>query len=589
MGNNIPCCNYPERIQSLNEKEKKPITFNLPPIEEISNPQNLNFQNIPIIKLQKTFRGYILRKKFSVQKSNNENNNDNNVINNNSNINLNLKNLNELKDSKNLRESEAFLDIKVRARNKDNTLFLSEEDKDSKFQTEKFENENERTLKAIKNFDISLRPGKPIKIEEIIVNNKIIETEKQLGNLVIEEKELIEYIQQNKHRLRKECLKYEDSSIYMGYFNSYWEKEGYGVYILKDGSKYQGFFDKNKMNGRGRLVGIDGDYYEGEFKDDKANNIGKYVNKKGGIYVGNWLDDKQHGFGEEILFDGSYYKGEYLLAHRQGHGKFIWKDGSYYEGDFVKNEIQGNGFYKWREGKTYIGNWENNKMNGKGLFLWKDKKKYYGQYKNDKKIGLGVFQWPDGRQYRGEWKYGKQDGFGIFKMGKTLKYGEWKNGKRIRWVNKRNIYMMDLIKNINSFLEEKNIPKIVMNYINDNFDENKISEEKRFLDCFKGFNNSGFENNDDKEDPIEDYEEFNGDLYLDFFDYKFTNFENNIKGLTSNSSGTIVSKSENDFYENELKDIRMIFETPKSDLENEIKNSGLNHERIFSLLEQEFD
>ena len=85
------------------------------------------------------------------------------------------------------------------------------------------------------NFDEALRPGKIINIEEIIVSPKVIETEKNLGNFVIEEKELIDYIHQNKDRLKKHCLKYEDSSIYMGYYNCHWEKEGYGILILKDG------------------------------------------------------------------------------------------------------------------------------------------------------------------------------------------------------------------------------------------------------------------------------------------------------------------------------------------------------------------
>lgn len=108
-----------------------------------------------------------------------------------------------------------------------------------------------------------LKPGVDYNIEDIKINQKIINTENKLGEFVIDEKELIVYISQHKDKLNNHCLKHSDGSIYMGYYNNYWEREGYGILILPDGSKYQGFFKTNKMHGRGRLVGINGDYYEG--------------------------------------------------------------------------------------------------------------------------------------------------------------------------------------------------------------------------------------------------------------------------------------------------------------------------------------
>ena len=42
-------------------------------------------------------------------------------------------------------------------------------------------------------------------------------------------------------------------------------KEGKGIQIWKDGSKYVGYWKADQANGKGRLIHADGDYYEGEW------------------------------------------------------------------------------------------------------------------------------------------------------------------------------------------------------------------------------------------------------------------------------------------------------------------------------------
>jgi len=334
-------------------------------------------------------------------------------------------------------------------------------------------------------FDENLMPGELINIENIIIDPKVLETEEKLGDFVIDEKELILFIQKNKKRLKNYCLKYLDDSVYLGYFNCYWHREGYGVLIFKDGSKYQGFFHDNKMNGRGRLIGVNGDYYEGEFKDDKACEFGKYVNKDGGIYIGQWFNDKQNGIGDELFHDGSRYIGEYVMGNRNGKGKFIWPDGSNYEGEFSNNKIQGYGIYKWRNGKIFYGQWHDNKMNGIGLFLWPDKKKYLGEYIKDNKYGLGIFIWPDGRAYKGEWKKGKQHGVGVFKNSGTCQCGEWDKGKRIKWIEDNGSEINELYSKFNNEFYFK-LPKLII----DLFDKIDINDKDNFekLDNLNFFN-----------------------------------------------------------------------------------------------------
>jgi hypothetical protein len=109
----------------------------------------------------------------------------------------------------------------------------------------------------------SKMPGKAINIETVQINKKVSLIEEKLGEFVIEEKELLKCIEEQKHNLRNYSLEYEDGSIYYGYYNKEWEREGLGILMFPDGSKYQGFFKSNKMHGRGRLVGSHGDYYWG--------------------------------------------------------------------------------------------------------------------------------------------------------------------------------------------------------------------------------------------------------------------------------------------------------------------------------------
>jgi hypothetical protein len=47
--------------------------------------------------------------------------------------------------------------------------------------------------------------------------------------------------------------------------------------MWSDGSVYEGFWEKDMANGKGRLIHGDGDLYIGEWLDDKAHGKGKYI------------------------------------------------------------------------------------------------------------------------------------------------------------------------------------------------------------------------------------------------------------------------------------------------------------------------
>jgi hypothetical protein len=292
-------------------------------------------------------------------------------------------------------------------------------------------------------FDFSIIPG--ILIEQssslsqnfssTYIQNEIVQgIESKLGNFSLNDKESLV---NSYTKLKKYCIRYSDSSIYKGYFNKLWQKEGYGVLYLPDGSKYEGFFTNNVMSGRGRLISSNGYYYEGNFALNCANGLGKFVNNDGAIYVGYWKNDRQHGLGEEVYQDGSRYEGNFEFGKKSGKGLFIFPDNSQYNGSFENNMFHGFGIYRWSDGRIYQGEWGNNKMHGKGIFIWPDKKKYIGGYEDDKKDGFGIFIWPDGKTYEGMWKDGKQHGYGRILITspeyKTL--GEWADGKKIKTIN----------------------------------------------------------------------------------------------------------------------------------------------------------
>jgi hypothetical protein len=311
-----------------------------------------------------------------------------------------------------------------------------------------------------KPFDVSNCPGKEIDLSfepNLSENVKLLKEKIQVFEVNEKESHILRF-----SNLKKMAIEYPDGSVYKGFFNEAWEREGYGQLFLPDGSLYEGFFIGNLMHGRGRILNSGGYSYDGEMANGKADGFGKYVTLEGVHYKGGWLDEKQHGHGEESYPDGSHFEGEYFMGKKNGRGKFKSPDGHFYDGDFLNNEIHGWGVYRWNDGRIYQGQWLNNKMNGTGIFIWPDKKKYIGTYMNDNKNGYGIFYWPDGRKFEGCWSGGKQSGPGALYDQKGIpQYGYWQNGKLKNTVTNDNLKEYnELIKELKTKLAESNIDYI---------------------------------------------------------------------------------------------------------------------------------
>ena len=268
-------------------------------------------------------------------------------------------------------------------------------------------------------------------------NPKILELLQLLGetnnNFILTEKESF-YIKNiySKNYLVEKLFHYKDNSYYLGYVNKKHNKELFGTYYYNDGSIYKGFFENDKINGRGRLLLIDKYIYEGDFVDELFNGFGKIYSLNNLKYEGNWKNNLQEGYGIEHYPDGSYYSGMFKKGKKHGKGKFVFKNDETYEGDFDNDEMTGWGLYKRNDGRIYYGMVKNHFIEGIGIFIWKDNKKYIGEYKNELKDGFGIFYTNDGRNYSGFWKAGKQDGYGVItnNLGQKF-YLKFSEGKKI--------------------------------------------------------------------------------------------------------------------------------------------------------------
>ncbi len=76
------------------------------------------------------------------------------------------------------------------------------------------------------------------------------------------------------------------------------QANGYGIAILKSGSRYEGYWKNNLRHGAGKFYWNDGEYYEGEYKNDMRSGTGTYYWSNGDKYIGEWKDDKRNGHGK---------------------------------------------------------------------------------------------------------------------------------------------------------------------------------------------------------------------------------------------------------------------------------------------------
>jgi len=218
--------------------------------------------------------------------------------------------------------------------------------------------------------------------------------------------------------------------VYKGFWSIDRKKNGYGILVNSDGSKYEGLFRNGKLEGKGRYITVKGDFFNGNFKNGAANGLGTFIHFDGSIYNGQWMNDLPWGEGSEWSNEGAIYKGDFFQGKKYGIGEFKWNDGAVYLGGVKNDLLNGEGIYTWPDGRKYRGFWYENNMHGYGCLINSDGTMYEGQFEKNKKHGHGKYIYTKDKYYEGGWLNGKQHGKGKLVKNGIEEYGEWFEGKR---------------------------------------------------------------------------------------------------------------------------------------------------------------
>ena len=285
-------------------------------------------------------------------------------------------------------------------------------------------------IKAKQLFETKVKNTKDI---TIINNNdisKIISSMNAKANNIELPQEIL--LTKPEKGFRTDLIKFNNDDTYQGYFNEKNQKDGFGIYVKKNGFIYKGLWKEDKIGEYGVFISPEGDYYKGNLVNGEANGEGELMVNNKIKYVGNFSKNLPNQKGTLYNFvDNSIYEGDIVDGKKEGQGILKFNDGTVYEGSFVNDKYEGFGKLLFKNGCKYEGNFSDNMMNGKGKYIYTDGKEYNGDFQMGFKHGFGRLSWNDNKYFEGYWINNKQHGEGTFYIdGKTLK-GIFRYGKMI--------------------------------------------------------------------------------------------------------------------------------------------------------------
>lgn len=225
---------------------------------------------------------------------------------------------------------------------------------------------------------------------------------------------------------------FENKEYYAGTLNNKKQKHGFGVSIMRQGDKYQGYWYEDQYNGWGELIDKKGTIWYGQFSQGKLEGKGEKFMLDGNYYIGDFENFEKNITGRE---ETEFYDYEGSFKNDKKHGKgriFMRLLNDTYQGDFFNDAITGNGEYLWANKNNYIGEFLNGKMHGKGINTWPDGTRYEGEYVNGIKDGFGKYTKPNGKIYEGGFKEGKPHGLGKLISSKGTVDAEFKMGNIVK-------------------------------------------------------------------------------------------------------------------------------------------------------------
>uniref|UniRef100_A0A0N5A4W4 Junctophilin n=1 Tax=Parastrongyloides trichosuri TaxID=131310 RepID=A0A0N5A4W4_PARTI len=97
------------------------------------------------------------------------------------------------------------------------------------------------------------------------------------------------------------------------------------------------------------------------------------------------------------------------------------------------------GRFDFDDGGTYCGGWEEGKAHGYGVCTGpQGKGEYAGAWHYGFEVS-GIYTWPSGNTYQGQWQNGKRHGLGIENRGKWVYKGEWTQGYKGRYGQRKSL------------------------------------------------------------------------------------------------------------------------------------------------------
>jgi hypothetical protein len=275
---------------------------------------------------------------------------------------------------------------------------------------------------------------------------------------------------------------YANGDQYVGNFHR-GHLSGRGVLKYVRGDVYDGHFMSGFFFGEGKYTWSDGGYYDGEYKSYKLNKatlleaplcngfrngFGLRVFTNGSRYQGQWVDDKMDGHGNLAGAGGGKYEGKFHNGFRTGLGreqygntmgaKFLcpmgyWHKGDgfcVYMGEWLRDHWHGEGEYRCCDGKIYRGHFEWNRRHGKGFQeyvqdahagdpmlngLYK-RKSYDGDWYENMRVGHGTLKYVNGDTLTGPFVQGQPHGLIEVKFARTgrIRYAHFTRGIRTSWV-----------------------------------------------------------------------------------------------------------------------------------------------------------
>ncbi|BFZ21258.1 hypothetical protein BsWGS_24297 [Bradybaena similaris] len=131
------------------------------------------------------------------------------------------------------------------------------------------------------------------------------------------------------------------------------------------GDKHDKKKAESEVSAAGSLTSVvfmfpNGDRYEGECIIADGDSLersgtGTHITATGIVYQGSWEKDRMNGKGKLTHPSSATYEGDFVNNQFHGQGKYTWPDGSFYEGQFVENRLEGEGTFTDTEGQVWVG------------------------------------------------------------------------------------------------------------------------------------------------------------------------------------------------------------------------------------------